>query len=174
MPACTQPVAEGMEVENDTEELREVRKDLIDMLFVEGNHYCMFCEKSGDCDLQALGYEHQMTAPRFHYRFNNREIEFDADKILFEHNRCILCKRCTHEFKDQDGKRVFAFQGKGCHLEVEMNVERANNLDDDLIDELVELCPVGAILKKGKGFDRPYGTRKYDQVSIREQVEKKS
>ena len=36
------------------------------MLFVEGNHYCMFCEKSGNCELQALAYRFgatQRTAP---------------------------------------------------------------------------------------------------------------
>jgi [NiFe] hydrogenase diaphorase moiety small subunit len=47
--ACSFPVAEGMVVENDTEELRAHRRNLIDMLFVEGNHYCPFCERSGSC-----------------------------------------------------------------------------------------------------------------------------
>src|SRR4030042_716257 len=49
--ACTQPVAEGMIVENNTKELDENRRDIIDMLFIEGNHFCMFCEKSGNCEL---------------------------------------------------------------------------------------------------------------------------
>ena len=44
--ACTQPAAQGMVVENDTEELRALRRDLVDMLFVEGNHFCMICAKS--------------------------------------------------------------------------------------------------------------------------------
>jgi [NiFe] hydrogenase diaphorase moiety small subunit len=42
--ACTQPVAEGVVVENDTPTLRDYRRTLIEMLFVEGNHFCMFCE----------------------------------------------------------------------------------------------------------------------------------
>ena len=62
--ACTQPVAEGMVVENDTPELREHRKMLIEMLFVDGNHFCMFCEKSGNCELQALAYRFGITAPK--------------------------------------------------------------------------------------------------------------
>ena len=67
--ACTQPVAPGMIVENDTEELRELRRDLIDMLFVEGNHFCMFCEKSGNCELQALAYRFGITAPKYPFLF---------------------------------------------------------------------------------------------------------
>ena len=54
---------------------------------------------------------------------------------------------------------------------VEMDVERVDNLSTELVDELVELCPVGAILKKGKGFDRPYGSRKYDKNPVGSEVE---
>ena len=72
--ACTQPAAPGMIVENDTEELRELRRSLIDMLFVEGNHFCMFCEKSGNCELQALAYRFGIAAPRFPYLFPKREV----------------------------------------------------------------------------------------------------
>ncbi|HUT78392.1 MAG TPA: 2Fe-2S iron-sulfur cluster-binding protein, partial [Polyangia bacterium] len=49
--ACTQPVAPAMAVENDTPEIKAHRAALVEMLFVEGNHYCMFCEKSGNCEL---------------------------------------------------------------------------------------------------------------------------
>ena len=171
--ACTLQAEEGMELAVDTEELRDLRKGLVELLYVEGNHFCPSCEKSGDCQLQALGYRLEMTAPRFHYRFNNRDIDFEAENILFEHNRCILCKRCTHKFEDKKGERVFAFKGKGSHLEVEMNLDRADALSTELIDEVVELCPVGALLKKGKGFDRPIGSRKYDKDPIGSDIEGK-
>lgn len=160
--ACTLAVQAGMRLTVQTEALEDLRKSLVELLFVEGNHFCPSCEKSGDCQLQALGYRLEMTVPRFHYRFNNRPIDFQLDKLLFEHNRCVLCKRCTHAFRDQEGQRVFSFNGKGSYLQVEINVERANRLNEQLIDQLVALCPVGAIIKKGTGFNRPYGTRKYD------------
>ena len=82
--ACTQPVRPGMIVENDTEELRGLRRDLIDMLFVEGNHFCMFCEKSGDCELQALAYRFGITAPKYPFMFPKpppaREVSHRCDK----------------------------------------------------------------------------------------------
>jgi len=172
--ACTLQAEEGMQLTVHSNELNNLRKGLVELFFVEGNHFCPSCEKSGDCDLQALGYRLQMTAPRFHYRFSNKLIDFTSKKIIFEHNRCVLCKRCTDLFKDQDGLRVFSFQGKGSYLQVEMDRERADNLNDQLVDELVELCPVGALLKKGKGFDRPYGNRKYDQNPIGSEIEKEN
>lgn len=49
--ACTFPAAEGQEVLNETDELREERRMITQMLFVEGNHFCPSCEKSGNCQL---------------------------------------------------------------------------------------------------------------------------
>ena len=46
----------GMEVESDTDELNAQRRTLLQMLFVEGNHFCPRCEKSGNCLLQAIAY----------------------------------------------------------------------------------------------------------------------
>ena len=63
-PAC-RPSSEGAVVENDTPELSEFRRNIIDLLFVEGNHFCMFCEKSGLCELQALAYRFGITAPQY-------------------------------------------------------------------------------------------------------------
>ncbi|KKK74422.1 hypothetical protein LCGC14_2883940, partial [marine sediment metagenome] len=67
--ACTFPVAEGLVIENDTEEIKKARRQVIEMLFVEGNHFCPFCEKSGNCELQSLASRLGMTAPTFPYLF---------------------------------------------------------------------------------------------------------
>ena len=54
--ACTFPAAEGQEVISHTGELNHDRQRITQMLFVEGNHLCPGCEKSGNCQLQAVGY----------------------------------------------------------------------------------------------------------------------
>src|ERR1700761_6900163 len=54
--ACQAPAAKGLLVENNTADLNSDRRTLVEMLFVEGNHFCPSCEKSGDCELQAMGY----------------------------------------------------------------------------------------------------------------------
>ena len=50
--SCTCPAKDGLLVESETPELRELRRGLVQLLFVEGNHFCPSCEKSGDCKLQ--------------------------------------------------------------------------------------------------------------------------
>ena len=55
--ACTTRVRDGMEIKLNTEELTDMRRAIVEMMFAEGNHFCPACEKSGDCDLQHMGYE---------------------------------------------------------------------------------------------------------------------
>jgi len=62
-------------VESNTDTLNAHRRNLVEMLFVEGNHFCMFCEKSGNCELQALAYRMGITAPRYPYLFPKRELD---------------------------------------------------------------------------------------------------
>src|SRR5512147_1173558 len=59
-PACTFLAADGMEVQTETPVLVEARKFVLDMLFSERNHFCMYCEMSGDCELQNLGYRYRI------------------------------------------------------------------------------------------------------------------
>lgn len=165
--ACTQPVAEGMVVENDTQELNDFRRSLVEMLFVEGNHYCMFCEKSGNCELQAMGYRLGMLAPRYPYRFPVRDVDASHPDILIDRNRCILCGRCVRASRDLDGKHVFGFVGRGGEKRVAVNAEsRLVDTDLDATDRACDICPVGAILKKGTAFAVPIGLRRYDHEPI--------
>ncbi len=84
------PVSEGMVVEVNEPETTDIRKALIEMLFVEGKHNCPSCEKSGRCDLQAVGYETGMMVSRFPYRFPVTENDFRSEKIWLERDRCIF------------------------------------------------------------------------------------
>lgn len=173
--ACTQPVAEGMNVENDTEELRNYRRNLIEMLFVEGNHFCMFCEKSGNCELQALGYRLGIAAPRFPFMFPQRELDATHPEVFIDRNRCILCGRCVRASRDQDGKNVFQFTGRGIKKQIAVNAtSRLADTDLQSADKAVEACPVGSILKKGVGYAVPIGERMYDHKPIGSEIESKT
>ncbi|MEJ2413169.1 MAG: 2Fe-2S iron-sulfur cluster-binding protein [Anaerolineales bacterium] len=173
MTACTTPVADGMKVENDTPELSDMRKTIVEVLFVSGNHFCPSCEKSGNCELQALAYRYQMMVPRFQYEYPIKGVDASPDHIFHDRNRCILCKRCIRTVT-KDGKNVFAFQGRGGeHLQVVMDDELASQLTESEAQEAMEICPVGAILKKEQGYIVPIGERKFDKVPIGSDIEDK-
>ena len=170
--ACTQPVAEGITVENDTEQIRSWRKGIIEMLFVEGNHFCMFCEKSGDCELQALAYRFGISAPRYPYLWPVREVDASHPDVLIDHNRCILCSRCVRTSRDIDGKQAFGFVGRGSDRRLVVNPgSRLADTTLDVTDQAVDACPVGAILRKQHAYRTPVGQRTYDAGPIGAQIE---
>jgi len=174
MTACTTPVSDGMEIANNCEEITNLRISIIELFFIEGNHFCPACEKSGRCELQALAYRYKVMAPRFPYFFPVREVEASHPKIIKDHNRCILCKRCIRVIKDENGQSLFAFKKRGHQVEINVDTELTNNMTDELAEKAMEICPVGAILKKEKGWDKPYGKREYDLAPIGSDIEKEN
>lgn len=170
--ACTQPVAPGMVIENDTAELRRLRRDIVDMLFVEGNHFCMFCEKSGNCELQALAYRFGITAPRFPYLFPRREVDASHPEILLDRNRCILCARCVRASRELDGKAVFGFTGRGPGKRLAVaSAEGLAGTDAERGDRAVAACPTGTLLPKRVGYAVPVGRRRFDHEPIGAEIE---
>ncbi|MCP3978295.1 MAG: 2Fe-2S iron-sulfur cluster binding domain-containing protein [bacterium] len=170
--ACTQPISQGMVVENDTEELRTLRRNMIDMLFVEGNHFCMFCEKSGNCELQALAYRFGITAPKYPFAFPARELDASHPEILIDRNRCILCGRCSRASEELDGNKMFGFVGRGAEKQIATG--SGNGLGDTCVgagDAAVSACPTGSLLIKRIGFSVPVGQRKFDSQPIGADIE---
>lgn len=173
--ACTFPAAEGQEVLNETDELREERRMITQMLFVEGNHFCPSCEKSGNCQLQAVTYYLDMLDDHFPLFFANREVDASHPEVMIDHNRCIFCTLCVRA-SHLDGKDVFAISGRGINKHLIVNSPSGKLRDSDLeaTDRAVDICPTGAILRKGEGFQVPIGQRifdreKIDQVSLAEE-----
>lgn len=173
MTACTTPVTDGMEIENDTPHINEIRKMIIEALFVEGNHFCPSCEKSGNCELQALAYRYAMLVPRFPFQFPLREVDASSPKLIKDHNRCILCKRCIRGIKDENGKSYFAFRKRSRRVEINVNPAMAARMTDEVAQDAMDICPVGALLRKETGFRTPIGRRKYDHSRIGSDIEKR-
>jgi len=170
--ACTVRAAAGAEVESDTQELNAQRKTLLQMLFVEGNHFCPSCEKSGNCLLQATAYQMEMTGPHFEEFYPNRAVDASHPDILLDFNRCILCELCVRASRDVDGKNVFAIGGHGIQTHLLVNSESGQLGDTDMAlgDLAASVCPVGVILPKRRGFAVPIGQRRFDLAPVSQQV----
>jgi [NiFe] hydrogenase diaphorase moiety small subunit len=170
--ACTMPARAGMEVASQTDDLNEKRQTLVQMLFVEGNHFCPSCEKSGDCLLQAVAYDLGMMSADLDYLFPNRPIDASHPDILLDFNRCILCELCVHASREVDGKHVFALSGRGITKHLIVNAESGRLADTDIAlgDKAMEVCPVGVILRKRVGFRTPIGERRFDRRPVSEQA----
>jgi len=166
--ACTLAAQDGASVENRTAELDDKRRILLQMLFVEGNHFCPSCEKSGACKLQATAYELKMMSPHFDHFFPDRPVDASHPDLLLDFNRCILCELCVRASREKDGKSVLAISGRGIktHLIVDSSSGRLSDTTMSIDDRAASVCPVGVILKKRRGFSVPIGERAYDKAPI--------
>ena len=168
--ACTTRAAAGQEVENQSEELTQKRRTLLQMLFVEGNHFCPACEKSGNCTLQATAYEMGMLGPHFDHFYPDRAVDASHPEVWLDVNRCIMCELCVRASREVDGKNVFALAGRGTHSHLIVNSDSGKLADTDfaVTDRAADVCPVGVILHKRVGFATPIGQRDYDVRPISE------
>jgi [NiFe] hydrogenase diaphorase moiety small subunit len=155
--SCTTPARAGVSVQSETAELNAERRMMVQLLFVEGNHFCPSCEKSGHCKLQAVAYDLGMTSPRFDHFFPDRPVDASHPELLLDFNRCILCELCVRASAEVDHKNVFALSGRGITKHLIVNAESGRLADTDIAvtDKAVEVCPVGVILKKRVGFAVP-------------------
>ena len=166
--ACTFPAIEGQDVLNNTKELNDDRQNITQMLFVEGNHFCPSCEKTGNCQLQAVAYHLNMLDNHFPLFYPNREVDASHPDVMIDHNRCIFCTLCVRASQQKDGKNVFAISGRGINKHLIVNAQSGLLKDTDLeaTDQAAHICPTGAILIKRTGYQVPIGERIYDHKQI--------
>lgn len=170
-PACMTKVRHGMKVEVNNEKLVDTRKAIVEMMFAEGNHFCASCEKSGNCDMQHMGYEMDISKSRFPHLFKDRIIDFEPKRMVIEHNRCVKCQRCVREVLTDEGKSVFSFINRGNETVVGVDYEQESKLSHQQAVDAMNLCPTGAILVRGESASLPFGDRQFDNETTRPDAE---
>ena len=160
-----------MVVENDTPALNDDRRALTEMLFVEGNHICPACEKSGNCELQAVAYHLGMTALRFDHFYPPRDLDASHPDVLLDRNRCILCALCVRASRDVDGKNVFEIGGRGIALAARrqrgVGASRRHQSRRSATRPRTS-ARSGRSWSSGEAFEVPIGKRHYDLQPIAE------
>ncbi len=166
--ACTFPAMAGQDVLSETKELIDDRKKITQMLFVEGNHFCPSCEKTGNCQLQGVAYHLNMLDNHFPLFYPDREVDASHAEVMIDHNRCIFCTLCVRASQQTDGKDVFGISGRGLNKHLIVNAQSGllKDTDLDVNDQAVHICPTGAILIKRTGYQVPIGERIYDHQQI--------
>src|SRR5580698_1939925 len=149
--ACTTPVAEGMVVLTETDEIKQARKATLQLLL--GNHPldCPVCDAGGECELQDMTFKYGAADSFYAEPKNHREEQKWSPVVYFDRPRCILCYRCVRMCGE--GMDVFALgtQHRGSSSVIAPNVPAQMSPDDlahvdcEQCGMCIDACPVGAL-----------------------------
>jgi len=148
--ACTAPVAEGMVVNTESEEARQNRRFVLEMLLSDHPNECLTCEANGDCALQDLAYEYEVAWPEHDGTRHSHQIDPDPNPFVFiDRNKCILCGRCVRACSEIQNRDVWNFAQRG------FKTKLVAGADQFMLDarcescgQCVAYCPVGALHDK--------------------------
>jgi NADH-quinone oxidoreductase subunit G len=146
--ACNMPVAEGMRVLTDSDLVREHRKATLQFITLNHPVDCGICDKAGECTLQD-----------YHFEYNGgRSISIDAKvkstkfvelskRIVLDNERCILCTRCVRFTREISKSNALGVKQRGDQSVIRA-AEDACFDDDAYSDNVIDICPVGALLSR--------------------------
>jgi NADP-reducing hydrogenase subunit HndD len=184
LPACSTPVAPGMEVETDSPRVVAARKTILELLLSSGNHNCAanggknpdwtglqldsqqiegtaeLCPAWGDCRLQDLAYRYQVTPSRFSSDGDYQLPETINPLIVRDFSRCILCGRCVQACNEVQVNRAISYGYRGRQSKIVAAGDRPLAQSECVFcGECVQACPVGALVEKKAHYSwRPWQT----------------
>jgi NADH-quinone oxidoreductase subunit G len=141
--ACTTVIGEGMNVTTDSDEVRQARKAMVELLL--GNHPldCPVCDAGGECELQDMTFSYGAAESKYIDAKNHKEEQQWSPVVYFDRPRCILCYRCVRVCNEGMDVAALGVQNRG------VNSIIAPNHDDHLECEecgmCIDICPVGAL-----------------------------
>jgi NADH-quinone oxidoreductase subunit G len=159
--SCSTVCTEGMVVHTRDPEVVTARAGIFEFLLINHPLDCPVCDKGGECPLQDFSYtfgpaESRMDFPR--RVFDGEGVRADVDfgpTLMLNRNRCILCTRCVRFMKEVDGDAQIGIVDRGHGSEIATFGEQG--VHSLISGNLMDVCPVGAILTKDYRFkSRPW------------------
>ncbi len=152
VPACQTPVTEGVAIKTTTDKVRAQQRSVMEFLLLNHPVDCSICDQAGECKLQDyyMRYDFKssrLTGPKI--LRNKRKVL--GDLVVIDQERCVLCTRCVR-FMDEVAKQPqLGVFGRGSHEVVDV-APHYGKLDSNYSGNIVDLCPVGALLNRDFRF----------------------
>ena len=147
--ACVYPVAEGMEIQTNTPEIRASRKHTLELIVSDHKRECLSCVRSDSCELLKLCHDFSVDENTFQGMVHDYEIDDQSPSIVRDNAKCILCRRCIAACTDMQSVSVInaVYRGYrtniGCAFGHSLNEAPCVNCGQCIV-----VCPTGAL--KGK------------------------
>jgi NADH-quinone oxidoreductase subunit G len=167
--SCGQPVADGMVIHTDTENVRKARRGVMEFLLINHPLDCPICDQGGECDLQ----DEAVSYGRDHSRYDEGKRAVGQPDwgplVKTTMTRCIHCTRCIRFTTEVAGVAELGATARGESMQVGTYIEKA--LSSELSGNIIDLCPVGALTSKPYAYTaRPWELRKTDSIDVLDAV----
>jgi NADH-quinone oxidoreductase subunit G len=141
--ACTTVITEGMIVATDSDEIRQARKSMVELVL--GNHPldCPVCDAGGECELQDMTFSYGAAESKYIDLKNHRDEQQWSPVVYFDRPRCILCYRCVRVCNEGMDVAALGIQNRGVSSIIAPNME--DHLDCEECGMCIDICPVGAL-----------------------------
>jgi NADH-quinone oxidoreductase subunit G len=141
--ACTTVVSEGMVVTTDSDEIKQARKGMVELLL--GNHPldCPVCDAGGECELQDMTFSYGAAESKYMEPKNHKDEQQWSPVVYFDRPRCILCYRCVRVCGEGMDVWALGVQNRGVSSVIAPNQE--DHLECEECGMCIDICPVGAL-----------------------------
>jgi predicted molibdopterin-dependent oxidoreductase YjgC len=159
--ACVTPIYEGMEVQTHSPKAIKDRKLTLEMMLANHPQDCITCDVSGECELQDLAYEYQVTVPEWGSKGTRYPVNSDPNPFIrVDMNRCILCRRCVQACAEIQVRDVWGVAKRGFDEQIVAGAGTTMlEARCESCGQCVAYCPTGALANKMN-----YGTARAHQV----------
>jgi len=141
--ACTTVVTEGMNVTTDSDEVRQARKAMLELVLANHPLDCPVCDAGGECELQDMTFAYGAAESKFMEAKNHREEQQWSPVVYFDRPRCILCYRCVRVCGEGMDVWALGVQNRGVSSIIAPN--QNDHLECEECGMCIDICPVGAL-----------------------------
>ncbi len=145
--------------------VKKAREGVMEFLLINHPLDCPICDQGGECDLQDQAMAYGVDFSR--YREPKRAVEdLELGPLVETHmTRCISCTRCVRFTTEVAGVSVMGQTGRG--EDAEITTYLGALIDSELSGNIIDLCPVGALVSKPYAFTaRPWELKKTESVDV--------
>jgi NADH-quinone oxidoreductase subunit G len=146
VPSCQTAVRDGMVVYSQSTKAIANQKQVMEYLLINHPLDCPVCDQAGECSLQDYSYQYGRSQSRFEEDKAKKPKKDVGEHIYLYADRCIMCTRCVRFTREVSGTSELFVNGRGHREEIDAFPGKPCN--NKLAGNVVDLCPVGALLDK--------------------------
>jgi NADH-quinone oxidoreductase subunit G len=152
-------------VKTNSPMVKKAREGVMEFLLINHPLDCPICDQGGECDLQDQAMAYGVDFSRYREPKRASE-EMDLGPLVgTAMTRCISCTRCVRFITEVAGIPEMGQTGRGEDSEITSYLGAM--LTSEMQGNVIDLCPVGALISKPYAFTaRPWELKKTESIDV--------